>query len=52
MLELVQLENGCYRLTVEYQTEGVTYFHEWYFAVAEVTDSPAVKVVVRVQFEQ
>lgn len=52
MLELVQLENGDYSLRVEYSAEGVEYFHEWYFAEAEATESEIAKVVIKIRFAQ
>lgn len=38
MLEIVQLQDGCYRVTVDYSGDGYSVHREWIFAV---TDSDA-----------
>ena len=40
MLQMVQLQDGCYRVTVDYTRDGVTIHKEWIFAVTESDAEP------------
>lgn len=40
MLQIVQLQDGCYRVTVDYSVDGITIHREWTFAVAESDAEP------------
>jgi len=40
MLQIVQLQDGCYRVIVDYECDGFAIHKEWIFAVAESDADP------------
>ena len=52
MLTIVQLSDGCYRVTVDYQAENVHILKVWTFAVAESDAEPAAEgETIRLEFK-
>ena len=42
MLQIIQLQDGCYHVTVDYSVDGFTIHREWIFAVTESDAEPMV----------
>ena len=40
MLQIMQLEDGCYKVIVDYSMDGFSIHKEWIFAVAESDAEP------------
>ena len=40
MLQMVQLQDGCYRVTLDYSVDGIAIHKEWTFAVIESDAEP------------
>ena len=40
MLQMVQLQDGCYRVTVDYEGQDFSLHKEWIFAVTESDADP------------
>ena len=52
MLEMVQLEDGCYRVTVDYSREGFAIHKEWIFKETESEAKPVEGgELIRLKFE-
>ena len=41
MLQIVQLQDGCYRVILDYTTDGFHIRREWVFRVTESDAAPA-----------
>lgn len=42
MLQIVQLQDGCYRVTLDYSVDGFSIHREWTFKVTESDALPAL----------
>lgn len=40
MLQMIQLQDGCYRVIVDYTMDGITIHKEWTFAITESDAEP------------
>lgn len=40
MLQIVQLQDGCYKVIIDYSVDGFTVHREWIFAVTKSDAQP------------